>query len=144
MDSLCATPKDEACPFFLTPELKATQEKMATMFERQKANGGIIDVEAEKNKYLVKDDVSWMNECFQFESVKYWNCLDNEYYTCLVIEKLTMSLIMIDGVDLKMFWCCCLYISYVMVYMGVLNKVSLFIPRHGVGEGIIGMHFVRP
>ena len=51
---------------------------MATMFERQKANGGIIDVEAEKNKYLVKDDVSWMNECFQFESVKYWNFLDNE------------------------------------------------------------------
>lgn len=65
---MCRTPLDEESlsikwdhvkkeenpeEFVLPPELKAQQLKMAEMYERQKARGGIIDLEQEKNKYLV-------------------------------------------------------------------------------------------
>jgi len=43
------------------------QAKMTAMYERQRANGGIIDVEAEKNKFLLTNDVSiystWKPDC---------------------------------------------------------------------------------
>ena len=37
----------------LSDEIKEMQQKMAELFEKQKAKGGIIDVEAEKNKYYL-------------------------------------------------------------------------------------------
>ena len=35
------------------PEVKALREKMAALYLKQKSNGGIIDLEQEKNKFLV-------------------------------------------------------------------------------------------
>ena len=37
----------------LSDEIKEMQQKMSELFEKQKAKGGIIDVEAEKNKYYL-------------------------------------------------------------------------------------------
>ena len=37
----------------LSDDIVQIQQKMAQLFERQKAKGGIIDVEAEKNKYYL-------------------------------------------------------------------------------------------
>ncbi|GFR67981.1 E3 ubiquitin-protein ligase RNF25-like [Elysia marginata] len=45
--------QEEAEAFVLPPDLKEQQAKMAELFARQKAKGGIIDLEQEKNKYLV-------------------------------------------------------------------------------------------
>ncbi|XP_059147689.1 uncharacterized protein LOC131935322 [Physella acuta] len=68
---MCRTPLDEESlsikwdnvkkeenpeEFVLPPELRAQQLRMAEMYERQKARGGIIDLEQEKNKYLVNAD----------------------------------------------------------------------------------------
>ncbi|XP_064612817.1 repetin-like [Liolophura sinensis] len=39
--------------YTLTQKEKAFQQKMAEMYQRQKDKGGIIDLEAERNKYLV-------------------------------------------------------------------------------------------
>ncbi|GAB1598041.1 GATA zinc finger domain-containing protein 14-like [Argonauta hians] len=39
--------------FQLSSELISKQEEMAVIFERQRANGGLIDIEAERNKYLI-------------------------------------------------------------------------------------------
>ena len=44
-------PEDHS--FVMTSELKAQQQERAAMFERQKAKGGIIDLEAEKKKFLI-------------------------------------------------------------------------------------------
>lgn len=46
-------PNSGSTVYTLTEKDKATQQKMAEMYQRQKDNGGIIDLEAEKNKYLV-------------------------------------------------------------------------------------------
>ncbi|XP_060555608.1 E3 ubiquitin-protein ligase RNF25-like, partial [Ruditapes philippinarum] len=48
------SPVEDKFVFVPTPELLEMQERMASMFEEQKAKGGIIDVEAERNKYLIK------------------------------------------------------------------------------------------
>ncbi|BFZ18887.1 hypothetical protein BsWGS_21926 [Bradybaena similaris] len=46
--------EDEKAEEFVIPEdLKEQQRKMLEMYEQQKAKGGIIDLEHEKNKYLV-------------------------------------------------------------------------------------------
>ncbi len=37
----------------LSEDMKILQRKMSRLFEKQKAKGGIIDVEAEKNKYYL-------------------------------------------------------------------------------------------
>ncbi|KAH9512907.1 hypothetical protein Btru_036982 [Bulinus truncatus] len=42
--------------FIIPPELREQQRKMAEIYERQKAKGGIIDPELEKNKFLVNAD----------------------------------------------------------------------------------------
>ncbi|XP_052229188.1 E3 ubiquitin-protein ligase RNF25-like isoform X2 [Dreissena polymorpha] len=47
---------EQVPPFILTSELRAMQQAMSAAYERQRALGGIIDLEAEKNKYLVKED----------------------------------------------------------------------------------------
>lgn len=57
MDDLCSGPEEDVTAFTPTPELRALQEKMAALFERQKASGGIIDLEAERNKFLLTEDV---------------------------------------------------------------------------------------
>jgi len=36
-----------------SPSVRKLQRQMAALFARQKAKGGIIDVEAEKNKFLL-------------------------------------------------------------------------------------------
>ena len=37
----------------ITEEIKMLQKKMQKLFQKQKEKGGIIDLEAEKNKFLV-------------------------------------------------------------------------------------------
>lgn len=49
-------PPEDKFEFTPTAEMRELQTKMAEILERQKARGGIIDVEAEKNKFLVKHD----------------------------------------------------------------------------------------
>ena len=44
--------------FSPTQEMRLMQTKMAAMLEKQRAAGGLIDVDAEKNRFLLKDDVS--------------------------------------------------------------------------------------
>lgn len=44
-------PKPQLPP--LSKDVRAMQCQMAELFIKQKAKGGIIDLEAEKNKYLV-------------------------------------------------------------------------------------------
>ncbi len=55
MDSLTtsALPADDQFQAQLTDDIRQIQHKMAALFEKQKAKGGIIDVEAEKNKYYL-------------------------------------------------------------------------------------------
>ena len=48
-------PSDAGHNIVLGPDIKMLQEKMAALFAEQKAKGGIIDLEAEKNKYLVPE-----------------------------------------------------------------------------------------
>ena len=43
--------KDDIPP--LNADIRQMQAKMAKLFQQQKAKGGIIDLEMEKNKYLV-------------------------------------------------------------------------------------------
>ena len=38
--------------------MKQLQAEMAERLERQRAAGGLIDVDAEKNRFLLKNDVS--------------------------------------------------------------------------------------
>ncbi|XP_013379626.1 E3 ubiquitin-protein ligase RNF25 [Lingula anatina] len=47
--------------FFLTEELKEMQENMKQLLLKQKAKGGIIDLEEEKNKYLISSSSSGTN-----------------------------------------------------------------------------------
>ncbi|CAL1535198.1 unnamed protein product [Lymnaea stagnalis] len=42
--------------FVVPPELREQQRKMAEVYQRQKAKGGIIDPEMEKNKFLVNQE----------------------------------------------------------------------------------------
>jgi len=42
--------------FELSPEMRKQQKWMAEVYARQKARGGIIDLEAEKNKFLISED----------------------------------------------------------------------------------------
>lgn len=37
----------------LSQDIRELQQRMANLFARQKAKGGIIDVEAERNKFLI-------------------------------------------------------------------------------------------
>ncbi|RUS72055.1 hypothetical protein EGW08_020184, partial [Elysia chlorotica] len=46
-------PEEDGPAFVISPAMKEQQAKMAKQFARQKAKGGIIDLEQEKNKYLV-------------------------------------------------------------------------------------------
>ena len=57
-DTLTYSPVEEKVLFQPTQEMRMMQTKMAAMLEKQRAAGGLIDVDAEKNKFLVKDDVS--------------------------------------------------------------------------------------
>lgn len=54
---------EKAEEFVVPPSLKEQQLKMAELYERQKAKGGIIDLEHERNKYLV-NPVSFPCICF--------------------------------------------------------------------------------
>lgn len=49
----CDSDEEEEVRFEPSEELKKMQNDMAVQFERQKAKGGIIDLEWEKVKYLV-------------------------------------------------------------------------------------------
>lgn len=40
--------------FSLTPDLRLMQAKMKKLYLRQKAKGGIIDIEDEKNRFLLQ------------------------------------------------------------------------------------------
>ncbi len=42
----------------LSPEIRQLQQNMAILFAKQKAKGGIIDVEAERNKFLIPQEGS--------------------------------------------------------------------------------------
>ena len=55
LDNLASTTEsvDDGLNVHLSDEIKEMQQKMSELFEKQKAKGGIIDVEAEKNKYYL-------------------------------------------------------------------------------------------
>ena len=57
-DSLTFSPVEEKFLFKPTDEMKQLQAEMAKKLEKQRAAGGLIDVDAEKNKFLLKNDVS--------------------------------------------------------------------------------------
>ena len=57
-DTLSYSPVEEKMIFSPTQEMRLMQTKMAAMLEKQRAAGGLIDVDAEKNRFLLKDDVS--------------------------------------------------------------------------------------
>lgn len=42
------------CDFVLTEEISEIQKRMADLYQKQVEKGGIIDIEAEKNKYLLE------------------------------------------------------------------------------------------
>ena len=67
-DDLDASPIEDKFVFEPTPELQEMQARMASMFEKQKAKGGIIDIEAERNKYLIKHGVSFYLFCWVLRS----------------------------------------------------------------------------
>ena len=46
-------PSGDKDNYELNQEIRELQRKMAELFKRQQAKGGIIDLEAEKNKYLI-------------------------------------------------------------------------------------------
>ena len=48
-------PEAEEFIFELSPEMLKQQKWMAEVYARQKARGGIIDLEAEKNKFLISE-----------------------------------------------------------------------------------------
>ena len=49
-------PSGEKFTYQPTKEMRELQKKMAAMFSRQKDKGAIIDVEAERNKFLISAD----------------------------------------------------------------------------------------
>ena len=49
-------PSGEKFTYRPTKEMRELQKKMAAMFSRQKDKGAIIDVEAERNKFLISAD----------------------------------------------------------------------------------------
>ena len=51
------SPVEEKVFFQPSEEMRTVQAQMAAMLEKQRAKGGLIDVDAEKNKFLLKDDV---------------------------------------------------------------------------------------
>ncbi|XP_053375572.1 uncharacterized protein DDB_G0290685-like [Mercenaria mercenaria] len=55
-DDFDTSPLEDDFVFTPTDEMREVQAHMAAMLEQQRAKGGIIDVEAERNKYLVKND----------------------------------------------------------------------------------------
>ena len=48
-------PEEEAVSFVPSPDLVRQQEAMKALFTQRKAKGGIIDLEHEKNKFLVDE-----------------------------------------------------------------------------------------
>ncbi|XP_061188883.1 uncharacterized protein LOC133197059 [Saccostrea echinata] len=50
------TPEDQMQSFVLTDEMRNWQEKMKRLLHRQRENGGVIDVEEEKNRFLITED----------------------------------------------------------------------------------------
>ena len=42
----------------ITEDVKKLQKKMQKLFQKQKEKGGIIDLEAEKNKFLVVTNIN--------------------------------------------------------------------------------------
>lgn len=56
-DDLTMSPVEEKVFFQPSEEMRTVQAQMAAMLEKQRAKGGLIDVDAEKNKFLLKDDV---------------------------------------------------------------------------------------
>ena len=48
-------PAEETVHFVPTAELLQQQQQMQALYQRQKAKGGIIDLEHEKNKFLVDE-----------------------------------------------------------------------------------------
>ncbi len=44
---------DNLADVTLNDDIREMQQRMAALYEKQKAKGGIIDVEAEKNKYYL-------------------------------------------------------------------------------------------
>lgn len=58
-DIMDAPPSPETGKFVFKKDeaLEMLQEEMAKLFAQQKAKGGIIDLEAEKNKYLITSAV---------------------------------------------------------------------------------------
>ncbi|XP_076453239.1 uncharacterized protein LOC143288534 [Babylonia areolata] len=56
-DLLAETPGEEKEEEFVpSPELRRQQEERAALYKQQKAKGGIIDLELEKNKFLVDEN----------------------------------------------------------------------------------------
>jgi hypothetical protein len=46
---------EEPFSFVPSPEIRQKQKEMKTLFQQQKAKGGIIDLEEEKKKYFVDE-----------------------------------------------------------------------------------------
>ena len=57
-ESFPETPVEEKVIFIPSEDMIKQQAKMAAMLEKQRQCGGLIDVEAEKNKFLISTDVS--------------------------------------------------------------------------------------
>ena len=57
-DSLTFSPIEEKFFFKPTEDMRQMQAEMAERLEKQRAVGGLIDVNAEKNKFLLTNDVS--------------------------------------------------------------------------------------
>ncbi len=55
LEQLCSAPRRKTTNVQYKPdhEMKQLQKKMAALYKKQKEQGGIIDVEAESNKFLI-------------------------------------------------------------------------------------------
>ena len=57
-------------------EIRKLQKKMASLFDKQKRKGGVIDIEQERNRFLIDITSVWLKTLnkMDFHSVK---CLKN-------------------------------------------------------------------
>ncbi|XP_052714791.1 uncharacterized protein LOC128188049 [Crassostrea angulata] len=56
------TPQDQSLNFYPTAELRTWQREMSRLLRRQRERGGVIDVQEERNKFLItQDDVVELN-----------------------------------------------------------------------------------
>ena len=60
-------------------EIRRLQKKMASLFEKQRRKGGVIDIEQERNRFLIDITSVWL-ETFNKTDVHSIKCLKNNLY----------------------------------------------------------------